>query len=210
MKNKNFKVLIIILSIIFSYSQNIFAQLDTSKIENNGYITIDSTNKFIPVEEITDIVIDSSYIKSPKKAALLSLVFPGLGQMYNRKYWKVPIVWGLLGVASYSVDFTSKLHNLYLNDYITVLKDTTNTQLEILGYSDVKYLIERKDKFRKYYDYSIIAWLIVYGLNILDANVDAHFSNFDISEDLTLNFSPKIIKLTNNNYTFGINLALYF
>jgi hypothetical protein len=206
-KSNSRKQFISILFAIF-YSQILFGQIDTSKTENNGYITIDSTDKFIAVDEITEPeIIDSSYIKSPKKAALYSLCFPGLGQIYNEKYWKVPIVWSLVGASSYAVYTTFDQYYMYLNDYVKVLNKDTITISKITN-KDV--LFEKKTKFRKYRDLSVIAWVIIYGLNIIDANVDAHFSNFDVSEDLSLKFSPEIINLYDKNYTFGINLVLYF
>lgn len=207
MVNRFFFQIIIFIAAFFFFSENAFCQKDTTVIEN-VYISVDSTGKFVDLDEIPYTEIDSSKIKSPKKAAILSACFPGLGQIYNHKYWKLPIVWGLVGTASYGVYYTFDNYLMYLNDYVTVISGSSEPTIS--GLTSESRLLENKNKFRKYRDLSVMAWLVIYGLNIVDANIDAHFSNFDVSEDLSLNISPNIINLNDKNYIFGINLALAF
>jgi len=192
---------------LFLFIDVIFAQEDTTTLDNSGFIIIDSTNKFVPVENINDLVleIDTSYIKSPRKAAILSAMCPGLGQIYNEKYWKAPVFFGLFGVASYGVYYTFSQYYKYLHDYVNILKGIPPRN-NLIKTQDV---IDSKDFYKKYRDYSVIAWLAIYGLNIADANINAYFSKFDVSEDLTLNISPSFSKMYNNT-SFGMNIVLYF
>jgi len=185
--------------------QNSFAQKDTSIVNGSGFIVLDTTIS-INENDLSDLTseIDTSHYKSPKKATILSTCMPGLGQFYNEKYWKVPLFLGLVGGATYGVYYTFNTYKYYLDSYIELVQQPSPDH-EVLG-----QLKENKDKFRKYRDYSILGWLAIYGLNIVDANIDAHFSNFDISEDLSLNFNPFYLNLNNDNSTFGMNLVLYF
>lgn len=206
---KYLHIITLTIFITILYISNLYAQKDSAEVENLGFITIDTTNTFVPVEEISEqLEIDTTHTKSPKKAALYSAIFPGLGQIYNGKYWKVPIVWGAVGGSVYFSYYIFNQYYMYLNDYVAIKKDTQATTVS--GIQDENKLLEAKNQFRKYRDYSVLACILFYGFNIIDANIDAHFANFDVSEDLSLNFSPKIINLYDKNYTFGINLALSF
>jgi hypothetical protein len=144
-------------------------------------------------------------VHSPKKATIYSAVLPGLGQIYNRKYWKVPLVY--IGFASliYSIDWNNDYYVLYRQAYIDISDDdpTSNSfkDLDIEGSWDFddpsqleqfKTRLENaKEQTRRYRDLCIIGTAAFYAINIIDASVDAHFFNFDISDDLTLNWMPQ-------------------
>lgn len=140
--------------------------------------------------------------KSPaSKAALYSAIFPGAGQVYNRKYWKAPIVYIALAIPTYTfVDNlnwfkrTRFAYNTLFN--IVNRKDST-------GYTDIyaqlKPLVDRGDlsglqnyrnEFRKNVDYSVLAFLLLWGLNVVDATVDAHLKDFNITDDLSMKIQP--------------------
>lgn len=133
----------------------------------------------------------------PRKASILSAVLPGLGQVYNRKYWKVPIVYAGLGGFGYMFyfnnaqynDFRKEVRAAYDNDPAT-LYDTRYSpdQLQIL-----------KLYYRKYRDIAIIGMGVVYLVNIIDANVDAHLKTFDVSDDLSINVEPWYQIITKGN-----------
>ena len=125
---------------------------------------------------------------SPKKATLLSVAVPGAGQVYNKKYWKVPIIYGGLGLSIYYLDRNLDLINLYRGDLIAIQDDDPNTvpQTEFPE-SSLNTLL---DQYKNLRDWSYIAIGAIYALQIIDANVDAHLFNFDVDEDLSLIVLP--------------------
>lgn len=122
---------------------------------------------------------------SPKKASIYSAVLPGLGQAYNKKYWKVPIVFAALGTSTYFIiDNREKM--LKRQNALKALLDsdsTTNPSAEFANVPESVLKAER-NLYRTYRDYSIIATAVLYVLNIVDAAVDAHFYNFNIDRPL--------------------------
>lgn len=144
-------------------------------------------------------------VHSPKKATIYSAVMPGLGQIYNRKYWKVPLVY--IGFASliYAIDWNNDYYTRYRQAYIDISDNdpTSNSfkELDIEGHWDFddpaqveqfKTRLENaKESTRRYRDLCIIGTAAFYAINIIDASVDAHFFDFDISDDLTMNWMPQ-------------------
>jgi len=116
-------------------------------------------------------------IHSPKTASLLSLACPGLGQLYNRKYWKAPLVWGALGGAAYFMVENRRL----MRDM-----NTQFTALYASGSAPTAAQIEERDRYRGNRDLAILIGTGIYALQIIDATVDAHFFRFDINQDLSL------------------------
>ena len=125
----------------------------------------------------------------PARASLYSALLPGLGQAYNGDYWKIPIFYGGLAVSGYCWAFNQKQYKRYKNMYI----DAVAAGDQYDGAISLDNMIWYRDKFRRYRDYSIIATVLVYVLNIIDANVFAYFNDFDISDDITLNVEPGFI-----------------
>ncbi len=132
----------------------------------------------------------------PARATLYSALCPGLGQAYNGDYWKIPIFYGGLVVSGYCWSFNQKQYKRYKNMYIEAMElgDAYD------GFETPENMIWYRDKFRRYRDYSIIATVAVYVLNIIDANVFAHFNNFDVSDDISFNVEPAIIEPVNSKY----------
>lgn len=157
---------------------------------------------------------------NPKKAAILSAIIPGAGQIYNGKWWKTPIVYAGLGTAVYSIHFSTKNYKLYRDAYILRTDGDPNTvdQFDPSNPStpinqqftegNLRTLIEYYQRNR---DLSYIATAAVYLLQIVDANVDAHLYNFDVSDDLSLKFEPAIFDLEPYRNSFAglrINISL--
>jgi hypothetical protein len=148
---------------------------------------------------------------SPKKAALFSAVVPGLGQAYNKKYWKMPLIYGGIGVSMYYAlqenrDFQSSrkaYKNRLAGDSTDSFTNFSNDNL--LEYIDIK---------RRNRDLLYIVSSLIYVLNIVDASVDAHFFYFDVTDNLSMRWTPSIQNEGylghNEHYTKSIKLTLYF
>ncbi len=120
---------------------------------------------------------------SPTKAALLSAALPGLGQVYNKKYWKIPILYAGGAFVYYLVDFYNGHYNEYNNAYAAFLNNKID---EYNGITSEEGLKRAKDFYRRYRDLNIIIMAGVYLANIIDATVDAYLFNFDVSRNLSL------------------------
>ena len=142
-------------------------------------------------------VADSTLTKkhSPKKAALMSAVLPGLGQVYNQKYWKVPLIYALGGTLIYFASQSSNSYNKYRETLITRIDSTYNGTdhfPEIPNVEPNSAIQEEMERTRKNMELAIIGTVLVYMLQIVDATVDAHLKYFDVSDDLSLMVKPKV------------------
>ncbi|MBN2610231.1 MAG: hypothetical protein JXB00_01605 [Bacteroidales bacterium] len=127
---------------------------------------------------------------SPRAAIVLSVLVPGMGQIYNGKIWKVPIIYAAEGTALYLYNFNQVRYKKILN-YLESDTFDESQRYEVYGRSLGGSVLPRaRDFFRKNRDYSILFFGGVYVLNIIDALVDAHFFEYDISDDLSLNIQP--------------------
>jgi len=162
-------------------------------------------------------------VHSPRKATLYSAVLPGLGQVYNKKYWKLPLIYGGFAGFAYAINWNNDKYVLYRQAYydITDTDPKTNSFLdikEVMYYnmnnaSDVREfgdkLKQAKDGARRYRDMNIIFTAAFYALNIIDASVDAHFFNFDISDDLTMVWVPETMYCLDQKIV-GVNCRITF
>lgn len=147
----------------------------------------------------------STWRPNAKRAMWLAIVLPGAGQIYNRKYWKVPIVYGGFVGCAYAMRWNNQMYRDYSQAYLDIMDDDPNTQsynqfLHLGAKIDASNLQryqtlfkKRKDKFRRWRDLSFFCLVGVYALSIVDAYVDASLSEFDISKDLSLRVEPTII-----------------
>lgn len=146
---------------------------------------------------------------NPHTATMFAAVVPGLGQIYNKKYWKVPIVYGGIAALCYSIHFNSKYYDIYRRGYRDLInKDPNNTsymkiiednhldpELCLERYADwfQRVLENKKNYYRRYRDLSYFGIIGVYVLQLVDACVDAHFHDFDVTDDLAMRWSPMIL-----------------
>ena len=155
---------------------------------------------------------------NPKRATLYSAILPGLGQAYNKKYWKIPIVYAGIGTIYYFADMNGDNYRDYRDafDYKTGTKtDVNNDIIDIANRYSNENLITIRDYYRRNMELSWIIMALWYGLNIIDATVDAHFFEYDIGDDLTLKVEPMIQTNyaywdTGYGYGNGISLKLKF
>ncbi|MDB5256901.1 MAG: hypothetical protein JWM14_1596 [Chitinophagaceae bacterium] len=152
-------------------------------------------------------------VKNPQnvaanKAALMSAVVPGLGQFHNKRYWKPPIIYVGAGIITYFIIDNNKQYQLYKNGYNQRISDPNATiDPSISGYSTENLRILRDDAHR-YRDMSVVFGIALYAINIIDAYVDRHLMEFDVSDDLSLHVKPFLY--TANNHQFASGLTLNF
>jgi hypothetical protein len=129
------------------------------------------------------------------RATLYSAILPGAGQVYNKKYWKVPIIYAALGISAYAFFYNKTWYNK-CQYALTVTIDggdisTVDPQLKpFVTANDQNGIITYRDNFRKNQDYSVLFFLLFYALNIVDATVDAHLKDFNVNSDLSLRIKP--------------------
>ncbi|WP_349267248.1 DUF5683 domain-containing protein [Flavivirga aquatica] len=152
--------------------------------------------KELPKNVIIDSIVearDPINPLSPAKAAFYSAILPGLGQAYNKKYWKIPLVYGAIGTGIYFYIRNNKEYNRYRDAYKSRLAGFTNDEFYFNPQGEGPRLslesLERGQKvFRKNKDISLLVTIGIYALNIIDANVDAHLLQFNVDENLS--FAP--------------------
>lgn len=156
----------------------------------------------------------STWKPDTKRALWLSIVLPGAGQIYNRKYWKLPIVYGGFVGCIYAMKWNNQMYHDYSQGYMDLIDNDPQThsydQFLHLGqkiddsnkarYKDL--FSQRKDRYRRWRDLSFFSLVGVYALSIIDAYVDASLSEFDISNNLSLRVSPTILNRDLNQYAF--------
>ena len=144
----------------------------------------------------------ATWSPDPQRALWMALVIPGGGQIYNRKYWKLPIIYGGFMGCLYAMSWNNTMYKDYSQAYLDIMDSDPNTQ-------------SRKDKYRRWRDMSFFCLIGVYALSVIDAYVDAELSQFDISNDLSLKVEPAIINNGSSNNilngsSIGVNLGLKF
>ena len=146
---------------------------------------------------------------SAKKASIYSAIIPGYGQFYNKKYWKIPIVYASIGTAFYIGKWNQNKYLIYKEafQYRTDKDETTIDEFENI-YSESN-LVTIKNYHRKNRDLAYIICAGFYLLNIIDASVDAHLFNFSINDDVSLNIEPSMMHL-NLNFNPALSLSLNF
>ncbi|MDR1517667.1 MAG: DUF5683 domain-containing protein [Dysgonamonadaceae bacterium] len=162
---------------------------------------------------------------SPKKAVIYSMIFPGLGQIYNRKYWKLPILYGGFIGFTYAISWNNSHYRDYMGGYIDIVDDDpgTNRWEKFIPYGytpetvDKSWLTnalkDRKDYFRYYRDFSIIGTVALYGLAIVDAYVDAQLFDFDVSPELSMRIEPAILQRNGSGFlanAYGVQCSFNF
>ena len=190
-------------------------------------VVADTTGRGIPADSLSAVAtpvqekkkVDSVMkVHSPRKAIIRSAIIPGWGQIYNKKYWKLPLVYGALGATGYvfvdNIKTYRELRFAYQARYKASLPENRGSDS-----SDYRQLASRytiipmesirngRDQFRRYIDYSVLFFVFFWGLNVVDAAVDAHLKSVDVSPDLTFRIKPGYSEMAG---TKGISLVLAF
>jgi len=195
-------------------------------IEEGPQDTIPVRDQSVVIQQQTDTIIDKKeeFKPDPRKTLIFSAIFPGLGQVYNRKYWKLPILYGGFIGLSYAISWNNRYYQDYFQAYKDIMDEDpeTNSWHNFLRYGQdpesvdttwLKDVLRRgKNYYRRYRDLSIIGTVALYGLSIMDAYVDAQLFEFDITPDLSMRVEPAVIQ--KNSYyaanAFGIHCSFNF
>ena len=201
--------------------------LTLSAQKNGIYYHPDTTSSS---DEHLRYYIDLTKKPDAIKAVWLGAIFPGAGQMYNKSYWKLPIVYGAFMGCGYAISWTNNRYTNYKTAYLdlyndiqagTVTEDASKSYIAVLpnGYTLSRVggastwqttLNNRQSLYRRYRDYSILAAVVVYALSLVDAYVDAQLFDYDISPDLTLNVEPQIYYDLQHQQSAELKLAIQF
>ena len=183
-----------------------------SQEEDNFAFKPDSVRLIDASELQVDTLPVVAWRPDPLRAVWLGAICPGLGQMYNRSWWKVPIVYGALMGCGYAVMINQQSYSEYKTAYIDLYNDNANGEvtedisksyIAIIpqGYSLSSYsgpssylskLEKQQNSYRRYRDLSIVVTVVVYALSLVDAYVDAQLFDFDISPDLSMQVEPAL------------------
>ncbi|MDR1112684.1 MAG: DUF5683 domain-containing protein [Bacteroidales bacterium] len=203
---KRYAVSLFILLITLSFSLR--AQVDTAIVTADHIITADHNDTG------TDTTVNPKK-HSPRTAALLSFI-PGGGQIYNKKWWKVPIIYAGLGASSYCIYHYGKLTRIYQLEYRyrmsadTTLRALCNQDPEWTSISD-QTILTTKNAYQRSLEIAIAATVIIYVLNFIDALVDAHLFDFDVSDKLSLRIAPALLpNMQTGRHVQGISICLRF
>ena len=185
-------------------------------------ISNDSLKVFAPVSKV---------VRSPKKASIYAALFPGLGQIYNRKYWKLPIVYGGYAGLIYVLGWNNNQYKDFFKGYRIISQYSSaaamkpaerkfldnmikNRSISLDNQSTFTYFSAQfksgKDYFRRNRDLTIIGIAALHVLSIIDASVDANLFDFDISDDLSMRIEPVPVNFGNQNLVMGLNLSINF
>jgi len=222
----------LMMSVLTGYAQ----QQDSTLTVMDSLAVSDA--RIILEDTTTSVVIDSSRVvkakrdwatwkPNPQRALWLALVLPGAGQIYNRKYWKLPIFYGGFIGCLYALSWNNTMYKDYSQAYLDISDNDPGTAsynrflhlgVEITEANKARFtelFKTRKDKYRRWRDMSIIAMVAVYALSVIDAYVDAELSEFDISKDLSLRVQPAVIPSPTGNrelhaQSLGVSCSLSF
>ncbi len=191
----------------FAFSQ----EKDSIGLKKDSSIIRDTVGKEV-------MTIDTNAKKKfiPRQATIRSAIIPGWGQIYNKKYWKLPLVYAAVGVPVYIFIYnrgwytkTRDAAKMIATADTLDWRNRVDPRLHVFfpGQDALGSLLNYRNEYRRDMDYSILFLLLAWGLNVVDATVDAHLKGFDISEDLSLKIKPTILTGTS---TAGISLVLSF
>jgi len=182
------------------------APMDSVVAEDTKALLADSTSVVVKKQRKEKVKRDwNTWTPDPQRALWLALVIPGAGQIYNRKYWKLPIIYGGFMGCIYALTWNNMMYKDYSQAYLDIMDSDPGTAsynkflhlgAQVTKENEERYkklFKSRKDKYRRWRDMSFFVMLGVYAISVIDAYVDAELSVFDISKDLSLKVEPAVI-----------------
>ena len=185
----------------------LLAPMDSVVLEDTKSLLSDSTSVVVNKKQRKEKVKRdwNTWTPDPQRALWLALVIPGAGQIYNRKYWKLPLIYGGFMGCIYALTWNNMMYKDYSQAYLDIMDNDPGTAsynkflhlgMQITADNEDRYkeiFRKRKDKYRRWRDMSFFVMLGVYAISVIDAYVDAELSVFDISKDLSLKIEPAVI-----------------
>lgn len=200
------QVFLVLLTLLFANklwgqtNDTLYSPYDTIVVDKQEATTVKDTS-------LNDTLAQKKH--SPTKAAIFSAVLPGLGQIYNHKYWKVPIVYAGFAGLIYAISYNHDKYLFYKEAY--TLYGALPPLDAYGGPASEEELLFYRDEFRRNRDLSVIVTTLWYLANIIDASVDAHLHYFDVSDDLSLHIEPVYLpNIYGSRHCLGIGLQLRF
>lgn len=194
--------------------------------------SLEAQEASVPKDSLKISVSTQKKVFSPKKASIYAAIFPGLGQVYNGKYWKLPIVYGGYAGLIYLFNWNNSYYNDFFDGYKVMLKYETVEQMtkadkdylnKLFNYPSLNLntnpsrfqtlktqLKSGKDYYRRNRDMSIIAIAALHVLSIIDASVDANLSDFEINDDLSMHLAPMPLRAIDGQQVVGVAVAFNF
>ncbi len=192
--------------LIFILTAIVCASAPAQDIEKDSLLLLNNSQDTLFVEAKSDTIDikKSNFVFNPRKAGLYSAVLPGLGQAYNKRYWKIPLVYGGLIGFGYAMTWYNDQYLKYKNELFYILDNDLTRSPSGLSEDQLRSII---DQARRERDYMIVLTGIVYLLNIADAHIDAHLKEFDVNEDLKLKLDPTVL-LIGNTIVPGLSIKI--
>lgn len=201
------------LLLVFAGASSVaFCQQDSLKVTHD---TIIAKKKPASIYGDSAMIHGKMRKHNPQTASLRSAIIPGWGQVYNRSYWKVPIIYAALGITTYV--FIDNLKTVkdcnYAIKYLTPTDSAGTSYDNIADYlhplvnaGDVNSIRNYRNQYRQYVDYAALVFILFWGLNVVDATVDAHLKHFDVTDDLSMKIKPNFVPQVGGQ-TFGVSLV---
>ncbi len=188
----------------------IIVNTSLAQSKDSGSLRVLSADSVTARKAVTDTSGKKKH--NPRKATFRSAVLPGWGQVYNRSYWKVPIVYAALGITGAVFNYNRKEYNSVKFAYFALINRDTAKYKQVdprfkpfIDANDSYSLQQYRNVTRKNIDYSVLFFILFWGLNVVDATVDGHLKEFDVSDDLSLKIKPVFNTLPN---TVGVSMVL--
>jgi len=202
------KAFLLSLLLFFNFSalaQETEPQADTISLGDDTRVIITADSLGLPesimlTEELSTV--------DPQKATMLSAIVPGLGQIYNGQVWKVPLYYGTFVVLGHMIYTNNRLYNIFRQSYFAEIDGNPATTNKFTRFTE-NSLKRNTDNFRRNRDYMVIIAGAVYLLNIADAHIGAHLREFDINDELTINYSPTMDTVNGRPYA-GVGVTISF
>ncbi len=193
----------------------------TPSLAQSDTLVLSNDTTFVDGSQIQFLEKEKSH--SPHKASFYAAILPGMGQIYNKKYWKLPLLYAGIGATGYAIHFNSKYYNKYKSAYRDwIIQDPGNkSYLEFLPPGRTEEFLHansqwfetalqsKKQYYRRYRDLSYLLMVGVYIVQIVDAAVDAHFYNFSINDDLSMHINPTLLEPAPGEMS-GVGIQLNF
>ena len=197
--------------ILFSgFHWNAYAQETEKQVLGDSVLILQpGMDTTLITNNIDSIFLDQELLNRPKTAAFYSAALPGLGQVYNGSFWKLPIIYGSFITMGYFINWNDAKYQQYRNalfDQIKGYGDVTNPLAQVASEDALRRGVEY---YRRNRDYLMILTAGLYFLQIVEAHVEAHLMEFDISEDLIATIKPKVSCFYASNYSYGLSLVIH-